>query len=1122
MTGQSDMFTDVSALQRRQQYRMRRLQVLNWGTFSNLHDIAIAEDGFLFVGRSGSGKSTLLDALGALLVPPQWLAFNAAAREGDKGRRDRNFASYVRGAWGEQTDTGSGAIANRFLRNGTTWSALALTFANAEGRHITLVQLYWLKGAAVANNEVKRHYMIAERAFDIARELADFDLDVRVLKNRLGDVDHFGDTFRPYGERFRRLLGIDTEMALKLLHKTQSAKNLGDLNSFLREFMLDEPESFKVAERLVAEFAELDAAHQEVITARKQVDVLRPARTEHERLRETDASILERRLLVEGIDAYCDGVRIDLLDRELNALRTREQGLDGERRQAMERDENLRDTLRELDEQHRQSGGLKIEELEAKQREAEGRRDERLAKRVSVEEACRLLGWSVPDNAQLFSERVGEARGEVEGWQARQQESLGRRDTLRDELKEKNGEFAEVRREVAEMERRPSSNIPAHMLELRQSIAGTLGIAESELPFVGELIQVKEEAAEWRGAIERVLHNFAMSLLVDERRYAAVSNYVNDTHLGGRLVYYKAGDAVPAGGVQPRPHSLFHKLELKESIFEHWLDAELRSRFDYACVENMRDFRQEPKALTRQGQVKHGPGRHEKDDRSSVNDRRRWVLGFDNLEKLSLYRTRGRELADQIAELDRQLRNLEGEEVKQQERYTAGIRLTNLEWQDIDVGTVLDRIHEIGQQIRELREGNRELLELGARIEKQRQSVQESEKGVRALEVELGKVADKQKELSSELAAIEDKTALAIQPEPPHREILRQLFADAGELTLKNLDERRRHVERGLNSELQGLNSVRADAVKRMERAFAEFKREWPQDGANLDATIESATEFFALLQRIENDGLPQHEQRFFDLLREQSTENLAALNAHLLQARKDIHSRMETVNEGLGDAEFNPGTYLRIDTSDRHLEDVQKFREDVRQVLGQTMQMDREGAEKRFLALRQLVKRLASQELEDRRWRELVLDVRQHVEFIGRELDAQDNEVEIYRSGAGKSGGQREKLATTCLAAALRYQLGGTDGGLPVYAPVVLDEAFGKADNEFTELAMRIFEKFGFQMIVATPLKSVMTLEPFIGGACFVEIAERKRSATLPIEYDNDKHRLRLPAHSHGEDTPA
>jgi hypothetical protein len=48
--------------------------------------------------------------------------------------------------------------------------------------------------------------------------------------------------------------------------------------------------------------------------------------------------------------------------------------------------------------------------------------------------------------------------------------------------------------------------------------------------------------------------------------------------------------------------------------------------------------------------------------------------------------------------------------------------------------------------------------------------------------------------------------------------------------------------------------------------------------------------------------------------------------------------------------------------------------------------------------------------------------------------------------------------------------------------------------------------------MIVATPLKSVMTLEPFIGGACFVDIADRNRSATLQIAYDLEHHRLDLP----------
>jgi uncharacterized protein YPO0396 len=137
---------------------------------------------------------------------------------------------------------------------------------------------------------------------------------------------------------------------------------------------------------------------------------------------------------------------------------------------------------------------------------------------------------------------------------------------------------------------------------------------------------------------------------------------------------------------------------------------------------------------------------------------------------------------------------------------------------------------------------------------------------------------------------------------------------------------------------------------------------------------------------------------------------------------------------------------------------------------------------------------------------------VRMHVEFVGRETDAHGMDVAMHRGGGGKSGGQRQKLAMTCLAAALRYQLGGGNTGAPQYAAVILDEAFDKADNEFTTLCMKIFEEFGFQMIVATPLKSVMTLEPFIGGACFVDIGDRRKSSVLLIPYDNERRRLKLP----------
>ncbi|MGE6332529.1 ATP-binding protein, partial [Stenotrophomonas sp. NPDC077659] len=47
------LFNDGLPDPRLQQFRMRRLQVHNWGTFNGLTEVPIAERGFLFVGRSG-------------------------------------------------------------------------------------------------------------------------------------------------------------------------------------------------------------------------------------------------------------------------------------------------------------------------------------------------------------------------------------------------------------------------------------------------------------------------------------------------------------------------------------------------------------------------------------------------------------------------------------------------------------------------------------------------------------------------------------------------------------------------------------------------------------------------------------------------------------------------------------------------------------------------------------------------------------------------------------------------------------------------------------------------------------------------------------------------------------
>jgi uncharacterized protein YPO0396 len=1112
----------AAALFAREQFRMTRLQVYNWGTFSGRHDIPISARGFLFVGRSGAGKSTLLDAFSALLTPPRWIDFNAAAREADRSGRDRNLVTYIRGAWAEQKDGESGEIATRYLRAGTTWSALALTYQNALGQSVTLLQVFWLRGNANGSSDVKRHYLVLQRAFDL-RELEDFgqsNFDIRKLKQSFPEA-FTRDEFRPYCERFCYLLGIESEMALRLLHKTQSAKNLGDLNIFLRDFMLDKPETFEVADRLVSEFGELHAAHQAVVTAREQVQTLAPAREQHRRRESLLLQRHELETLRLGVDGYRETRRSELLKQHVAALQVQASGAEAEVQRRQSTLENHAASLRDLERQHREAGGDQIEQWEAEKSGLQGQRTERLRRRGQAEAACRRLGWSLPDSPQAFAERLGEARAEVENWEQLRKEGREKRAALIVQKEDAKTAFSQARKELQALQRQPS-NIPADMLEMRRDLAAAIGSAESALPFVGELVEVKSSDGEWQGAIERVLHGFALSLLVDERQYSLLAQHVNHTHLGQRLVYYRTGRAEAWQAKPIAANSLIFKLNVKEGTHADWLQAELRQRFDYACVDTMQSFRSADRAITREGQVKHSKTRHEKDDRRSVGDRRNWVLGFDNREKLKLFQAQAQELAASIADLDRAIDKLDAQDQNRAERAMECQTLVNLQWQEIDVQPLLDRIASIERQLREAREGNTALRQISQRIEQLKNLLDRADKDFREAKVTHDAVLRQIKDGTQKLeSSLQDTARIALTAQQISG--LEQRFSRQSDaVRLDNLDKLATSVERALNAEIEALNRGIGSCEKEIEARFADFKRQWPLDAGDMDTSLASAADFFAKLVRLESDGLPAYEQRFFELLQNQSHQNLAALSTYLNDARKAILERMDLVNASLGQVPFNQSgkqrTYLHIDASDRQLAEVKEFKQELQQTLSHAWTEDREFAEARFLALRRLVDRLASQDPEQKRWRETVLDVRQHVEFIGREIDESGVEVEIYRSGAGKSGGQRQKLATTCLAAALRYQLGGTDHGMPMYAPVVLDEAFDKADNEFTALAMNIFTNFGFQMVVATPLKSVMTLEPFIGGACFVDISDRRVSGVLLIEYDADRQRLKLPEQAREE----
>jgi uncharacterized protein YPO0396 len=104
-------------------------------------------------------------------------------------------------------------------------------------------------------------------------------------------------------------------------------------------------------------------------------------------------------------------------------------------------------------------------------------------------------------------------------------------------LRQGKDEYDALRGEIDSLKRR-RSNIDDQQVRIRATLAAALAVAEEAMPFVGELIQVREQDRDWEGAAERLLRSFGLSLLVPDIHYQAVADWVDRNHLQGRLVYF--------------------------------------------------------------------------------------------------------------------------------------------------------------------------------------------------------------------------------------------------------------------------------------------------------------------------------------------------------------------------------------------------------------------------------------------------------------------------------------------------------------------------------------------------------------------------------------------------------
>ena len=266
-------------------FRLKRLEILNWGTFhGKIHVLAPDGRWSLLVGGNGSGKSTAVDALRTLLVSPRLLqgSYNDAARDvTEKRRADRSRQSYVRGAWmtASNEDSASGSV--QHLRDPGTQSVILAVFANEHtGRSVTLAQVLW-----VLNDKVDEVFAIADGDKNISAHIAGAD-ELRDIRRRLKANDFLTpSSYTAYAEHFRRLLGIPGEAAMEVFNQAIGVKEVGDLNKFIRQHMLEGNDAVEFIRGTIRpHYVELDACDKAIKTAEKQIEMLTPIAEAHARI----------------------------------------------------------------------------------------------------------------------------------------------------------------------------------------------------------------------------------------------------------------------------------------------------------------------------------------------------------------------------------------------------------------------------------------------------------------------------------------------------------------------------------------------------------------------------------------------------------------------------------------------------------------------------------------------------------------------------------------------------------------------------------------------------------------------------------------------------------------------
>lgn len=1105
-------------------FRLQSLEVFNWGTFNEVR-WQIAPNGYnaLLTGDIGSGKSTLVDALTCLLVPHNKIVFNKAAGAESK---ERNLLSYIKGEYKKEKEEITKVAKKIYLRpNDDTYTVIVGNFRN-EGYNedVCLAQIFWIG----KDSKVEKLLIISTIPLTIRQHFSNFS-DINELRKKLRNtqgVELFNDNFTRYSEQFRRLFGMNSDKAIDLFYQTVSMKSVSSLTDFVREQMLEKTDVKEQIAALLKRFEDLKKAHEAVVHAREQYQILKPLTEACVEYGNVSREIESIEALLEIAPAWFAERKWELLT---NAIAQAENDLE----KLSQQQQLLANELSSLDSRKQSilidianNGGKRIEQIGDEIKRHEQDKIVKQKEFESYERTALLAGLKEVQDEKDFDKNTGKAHELNEECQRLKEEYRNERDNLVSELRKQESEYQSELKELQSLQDR-KTQIPAWLVGFRSRMCEDLRIDEEDLPFAGELLRVNEQEAEWEGAVEKLLRDAGISLLVPATHYKSVSRYVNDNPLrsadgrGIKLTYLEA-DIYNFNRVikELDADSIVYKVDIKpDTVFHDWLENYLQRSFgDYICTD-VSGLQKVPFGITRQGLIKSGRIRHTKDDRKRIDDRRNYVLGWSNTEKIKVLELSVNKLASGIEVIRNRKEKIENLERDNQNSLIVVDRI--LQYKDfsrINWQYHVSRIYDLEQERHQLLNNNDVLAQLEKNKAEVNQQIRDTKQKENQVTERVGGLKTTLSNYHEQLGIAGNLKAQIVQHQKDQWFPVLQDKLSEVNLTLKNIDNRQedfRKQYQGENGELKKLRGRLMGYRSSVERKMREIKEHSKAEYSEIAESIDARAEYIKKFEQLNREDLKRHEDRFKEQLNTNVINSISVFDNQLQKHENDIKQKIHTINQHLSEIVYNAAqdTYITILMDAATNKEVRLFREELKKCYIHSFSSNNElYTEEKYEQVKSILDRFASMEYADKEWTSTVTDVRQWFEFNASERFRADNsEKEFYEGSGGKSGGQKEKLAYTILASALAYQFGLQFGESKSrsFRFVVIDEAFGRGSDESTRYGLELFKKLDLQLLIVTPLQKIHVIENHVHSFHFVSNREGNNSQVSNLtkeEYEEKK----------------